>query len=146
MEDNSKIANLLKLIGMLEARLSGKGQTKDVLGNYIDSPIFPTEKLMIFLEMSLSDFNQVPIFSNFTFSDSDFVDCFSSVLVEGATIYALGSQALLEKGREFSINQIGSSYDPPDISNMLNEQYSQLYSLHWEKLKYIKKDIKDFGK
>jgi imidazoleglycerol phosphate synthase glutamine amidotransferase subunit HisH len=96
--------------------------------------------------MSLCEFNQVPIFTSYSFEDNNFVKQFASILVEGASVLALGSQALLEKGREFSTTDSGIEWSPPKISELLDSQYSQLYVMHWNKLKYIKKYIKDFEK
>ena len=148
MESGNKVANLLKLMKMLEMRLSNRNKTShiDFIGSTTDAPIYHTERLMIFLEMSLSEFNSVPFFTCYSFEDSDFIEQFATILVEGATIQALGSQALLEKGREFITSDSGISYDPPAVSDLLNSQYEQMYIAHWEKLKYIKLHIREFGK
>lgn len=144
----SREDNLSKLIKLLRARLrsSGKIKTADINNNeiYLDHDIFSIDVMVSFLELSLSDFNQMPLFTSFTFDDDKFVTQFSSILVEGAVVYALGSQALLERGREFKINDNGVSFDVPNLSEILNTQYSQLLQLHWEKLKHIKFSIKSF--
>lgn len=148
MESTNKIANIMKLMRMLDERLSNKKSTpSNIWGDTLegDSKVFSIERLMIFLDMSLSDFNMVPKFTNFSFEDNHFVEVFSSLLVEGAVIYSLGSQALLEKGREYSTSGSGVTYDPPSVSDLLQNQYSQQYSMHWNKLKYIKKHIRDFN-
>lgn len=130
---------------MLEARLSNKYKIKWGSSNSpeeTEEKIFPTEKLLIFLDMSLSDFNQCPLFTNFSFENSKFTEQFSSILVEGAIIYALGSHALVEKVREISVE--GAAFTVPPIADLLQEQYARLLILHWEKLKHIKRHIKDF--
>lgn len=141
----SKENNLTKLIKLLQDRLrsSGKAKSTDKLGNtiYIDTDIYSTEILESFLTLSISEFNQVPYFTFFTLDDDDFVNLFSEVLVEGATIYALASQALIERGREFAIVDNGLNFNPPTISNMLNTQYQAAMVHHWEKLKTIKASI-----
>lgn len=53
-------------------------------------------------------------------------------------LYALASQALLERGREFQTTDNGVTFNPPSISELLNTQYSVLLQHHWEKLKTIK--------
>jgi hypothetical protein len=150
MQEGEKTANFLKLLKMLQARLSTKSKHKshDMFGNiqYIDADIYSTETLMTFLEMSLSDFNCIPHFTNFSFEDSPIVEKFASLLVEGAVIYALGSQALLERGREYTTVDNGVTLSPPTVSELLQTQYAQLYQIHWEKLKYVKSHIKDLDR
>lgn len=134
---------------MLETRLCNKVEkqkTYSLVGDTETIQVFSTENLIIFLDMSLCEFNQVPIFTSYSFEDDNFVKQFASILVEGATVLALGSQALLERGREFSTTDSGIEWSPPKISELLDSQYSQLYVMHWDKLKFIKKYIKDFGK
>ena len=101
-------------------------------------------QLNTFLDLSLSDFNQTPYFTFFTFNDEKFVNTFINVLVEGAILYALSSQALIERGREFVTTDNGIEFNPPNISEMLQTQYHSLIHLHFEKLKLIKSSIRDF--
>lgn len=140
------IMNINKLIKMLKKRLnsSGKSQAVDRNGNimYVDCDIYSIEMLTTFCAMALSDFNQVPYFTNFTFDDSNFVAQFGEILVEGATIYSLSSQALIEKGREFTISDNGINFNPPSVADMLNTQYSSLLSHYWDKLKMIKSNMR----
>jgi hypothetical protein len=146
----SKEKNLARLSGLLHLRLQSKGKAKasDALGNitYVDCDIYSKEMVEAFIELSVSSFNQVPYFTFFTLDDDTFVDCFAEVLVEGATLYALSSQALIERGREFQIVDQGIKFDPPTVSEMLNTQYCTLLSHHWEKLKTIKAHINEFKK
>lgn len=148
MKDTEKTANLMKLLKMLKMRLRSSGSTKqaDSFGNdvYIDSDIYATEMLITFLEMSLSDFNSVPYFTFYSFEDSKIIETFAAVLVEGATLYALGSQALIERGREFAMTDNGLTFTPPSLAELLQTQYSQLCTSHYEKLKYIKLHWLDF--
>jgi len=142
--------NVDTLVALLQNRLQSKDKAKsaDQSGNviYIDCDIYSKEMLESFIALSISDFNQVPYFSFFTLEDDKFVDCFTEVLVEGAVIYALSSQALIERGREFTIGDNGVNFTPPTISEMLNTQFSTLLSHHWEKLKTIKLHIHEFKK
>ena len=43
---------------------------------------------------------------------------FGEILVEGATLYALASQALIERGREFQITDNGLNFNPPTVSRV----------------------------
>lgn len=146
----SKEKNLERLFTLIRLRLQSRSKVKgsDPNGNtvFVDCDIYNKEMLEAFLELSVSNFNQVPSFTNFTLADDSFVDCFAEVLVEGATIYALSSQALIERGREFQIVDNGLSFDPPTVSDMLNTQYCTLLAHHWEKLKTIKARIHEFKK
>jgi len=132
----------------LKARLNSNGKTKssDAFGNviYIDCDIYSVDVLETFLDMSLSEFNQMPVFTNYTYDNEKFVETFMEVLVEGATLYALSSQALIERGREFQIEDNGVFLDPPNVAEMLATQYKLLLVYHFEKLKLIKNQIRDF--
>lgn len=142
--------NLDRLVDLIRFRLQDKGKAKstDAQGNtiYVDTSIYGRETLEAFVTLSISDFNQTPDFTDYTIENSRFVDCFADILVEGAVLYALSSQALIERGREFSIGDDGLQFTPPTISEMLNTQFSTLLSHHWEKMKYIKLNIDDFRK
>jgi hypothetical protein len=140
------LANINKLIKSLKARLNsaGKAKSADAYGNvvYVDCDIYSVDMLTTFLATALWDFNQVPYFTFFKFDDEDFVDQFGEILVEGATLYALASKALIERGREFQITDNGLNFNPPTVSELLQTQYSTLLSHYWEKLKYIKNSLR----
>lgn len=139
--------NINKLLTLMKSRLNsaGKAKSTDTNGNivYIDCDIFSVDMLVNFLVLSLSDFNQTPYFTFYTFDDTEFVDTFAEVLVMGATLQALASQALIEKGREFKIDDSGIMFDPPNVSELMQTQYSTLLNYHFEKLKNIKNSIQE---
>lgn len=140
------IKNINKLIKALRARLNsaGKAKSSDSFGNviYVDCDIFSVDMLTTFLATALWDFNQVPYFTFFDFDDSDFIEQFGEILVEGATLYALASKGLIERGREFQITDNGLNFNPPTVSELMQTQYSTLLSHYWEKLKYIKNSLR----
>ena len=139
------IYNINKLLKMLKSRLNSAGKSRKVInGNvsYVDCDIFSIEVLTDFLAIALSDFNQTPYFTFITFDQTHFIDQFAEVLVEGATLYALASQALIERGREFSLTDTGIQFTPPTVSDLLNTQYNTLLTHYWEKLKYLKNSLR----
>jgi len=140
------IKNINKLIKSLKARLnsSGKAKSADSFGNviYVDCDIFSIDMLVTFIATALWDFNQVPYFTFFQLDDDNFVEQFGEILVEGATLYALASKALIERGREFQITDNGLNFNPPTVSELLNTQYSTLLTNYWDKLKYIKNSLR----
>ncbi len=140
------IKNINFLIKALKARLnsSGKAKAKDQWGNtvYVDCDIYSVDMLVSFLAMALWEFNQIPHFTSFQFDDDAFIQQFGAILVDGATLVALASMALLERGREYNISDNGISFTPPTVSELLNTQYSTLLTNYWEKLKYIKASMK----
>lgn len=142
--------NLDWLTDLLKKRLQSNSKAKKIDSNgnvtYIDASVFGHETLEAFIQLSLSDFNQTPYFTFYTFDDSTIIDTFAEILVEGATLYALSSQALIERGREFTIGNNGLNIAPPSIADMLNTQYCTLLNHHWEKLKTIKSRITEFKK
>lgn len=140
------LANINALLKSLKARLSNTGKSKKVDANgnvvFVDCEIFSVDMLTTFLATSLSDFNQVPYFTAFTFEDTDIIRHFLEILVEGATLYALSSKALIERGREFVLTDNGISFTPPTVSEMLNTQFNTLLTHYWDKLKYIKNSMR----
>ena len=140
------IKNINKLIKSVRARLNsaGKAKSTDAYGNvvYVDCDIFSVDMFVTFLATALWDFNQVPYFTFFQFDDDAFVEQFGEILVEGATLYALASIALIERGREFQITDNSINFNPPTVSEMLNTQYNTLLTHYWDKLKYIKNSLR----
>lgn len=144
------LKNINKLIKSLKARLNSAGKAKayDTYGNvmYVDCDIFSVDMLTTFLATALWDFNQVPYFTNFTFDEDFFIKQFGEVLVERATLDALASQALIERGREFQITDNGLNFNPPTVSELMQTQYATLLTNYWEKLKYIKNSLRPHPK
>lgn len=140
------IHNINKLLKALKARLNSAGQkqTIDPNGNitYVVCDIFSVETLVAFLAMGLTEFNQIPFFSYYTFDDTDIINLVFEVLVEGATIWALESIALIERGREFAINDNGVQFTPPLVSELLHTEASAIIAQHLDKLKYIKNSMR----
>lgn len=140
------ICNINNLLKSLKRRLknNGKARRKDEYGNdiYKDCNIFSTDELVTFLCESLSMFNEIPHFTFFTWEDSPIIEQFHNVLVQGALYLALGAQALIERGREFQVNDNGIGFTPPTISELLNTQYSTEMNNWYEKAKLIKANMK----
>ena len=140
------IGNINKLIKSLKARLNSSGMAKsaDSFGNtlYVSCDIFSVDMLTTFLATALWDFNQTPYFTSFKLDDTEFVEQFGEILVEGATLYSLASHALIERGREFTITDNSINFTPPTVSELMNTQYSTLLTHYWEKLKYIKNSLR----
>lgn len=140
------IFNINKLIKMLKRRLNSSGKSRKIDSNgnvtYVDCDIYSIDMLVTFLATALSDFNQVPYFTFFTFDQTEFIDQFAEVIVEGATLYALSSMALITRGAEFVITDNGLNFSPPTVSELLETQYSTLLTNYWERLRYIKNSIR----
>lgn len=140
------IKNINKLLKALKARLNsaGKAKTKDQFGNdiFIDCDIYSLDTLVTFLCNALTDFNQIPHFTFFTFDDTPIIEQFFEAILQGAVIYALASKALIERGREFSVSDNGISFVPPTVSELLNTQWNTELTNHFDKLKLIKASMK----
>ncbi|KKM82019.1 hypothetical protein LCGC14_1323770 [marine sediment metagenome] len=133
------------LLKMIKYRLKSDGTRKVRSGSeYVDVPcsIFTDAEFISFLVNSLSSFNQFPHFTQFLFSDPQIYGLFADVILQGAVLLALAAQALIERGREFSITDNGVTYQPPAVSEMLNTQYSTQLADYKEKLKAIKSSLK----
>lgn len=144
--DQTAIRNINKLLKTLRARLNsaGKHPTTDAFGNQIftDCDIFTVDSLVTFLANSLTMFNEIPYTTLFTFDDTPIIDQYHDVLVQGATLMALSSIALMERGREFAITDNGVSFAPPGMSELLNTQWNAELTNHTEKVKYIKNSMR----
>lgn len=140
------LKNINKLLKSLRARLnsSGKAKSSDAYGNtiYVDCDIFSVDMLATFIATALWEFNQTPYFTFFKFDDDGFVDRFGEILVEGASLFALASRALIERGREFQITDNGLNFSPPTVSELLQTQYSTLLTAYQSRLKFIKDSIR----
>lgn len=141
-----EVAGINKLLKVLKKRLKSDGTRKvpDGSGGFTNEPcnIFSDTELICFIVNSLSEFNQTPHFTSFSFADDIISDRFLSIMTQGAALLALAAQALIEKGREFSISDNGVTYQPPAVSDMLNTQYSTQLSDYRAELKFIKANIK----
>jgi hypothetical protein len=140
------IRNINKLIAMVKMRVGNdaKAKTEDVWGNttFVSCDIFSISTITTAIATSITSFNQIPFFTFFTFEDTQFIEQFAEILVEGATYNLLAAQALLEQGKQFTITDQGASYTPPAVGEMLNTQYGGLLTHYWEKLKYIKSSMR----
>lgn len=150
----AELTGLNILLKYLKARVQSDGQkpSRDQYGAFIydgygelvmeDCNVFSDEILACFLCSALSEFNMVPFFTSFSFADEIIYKTFSHAIVEGATILALSSQALVEKGRDFTISDGGISYQPPALGDFLVTNYNNFLSSYRERLKFIKNSIR----
>lgn len=134
------------LMKILKARLrnNNKSETVDAFGNktLIDCYVFTDAELEQFLKASLSEFNQTPHRTNFSFGDQIIYETHAYIIVEGAYILALAGQALIEAGRQFTISDNSIQFQPPPLSETLNTQFNTLLTRHTDMLKYIKTSMK----
>lgn len=140
------IQNINLLLKELKARLNSRGihVSTDEFGNkiYTDCDIFTTDQLVTFLVTSMQMFNETPAFTYFTFDDTPIINTFSGILVQGASLIALSSQALIERGREMTITDSSVSYTPPTLSDILSTQWSTEFTNWNERVKMIKFNMK----
>lgn len=139
------ICNINNILKSLRARLKSRGKARrmDEYGNpiYKDCDVYTVDELVTFACESLSGFNEIPHFTFFTWEDTQFVEQFHDVLVQGALYLALAAQSLIERGREFQVNDNGVGFTPPTISELLNTQYSKELDNWYDKVGRIKKSL-----
>jgi hypothetical protein len=150
----SELTGLNVLLKYLKARLRSDGNkpSRDEYGAFVtdgygelvmeECNVFSDEILACFLCSALSEFNMVPFFTSFSFADEIIYKTFSNAVVEGAYILALSSQALVEKGRDFTISDGGISYQPPALGDFLTTHYQNFMTSYRERLKFIKNNIR----
>jgi len=136
------------LMSIVKKRVKNDGTSKapdpDDPSQTIDvsCSVFSDDELICFLINSLSEFNQWPHFTNFGFCDAQITGIFMDIIIQGAVLLAMAAQALIERGREFSITDNGVTYQPPQVSEILNSQYGTQLGYYKEKLKMIKTSLK----
>lgn len=134
------------LLTLLKARVknNGFGRVSDGMGGFklVPCNVFSDDELIKFLIDALSEFNSTPHFTFYTFANVEMQGIFADILVQGAELLALSAQALIEKGKEFTITDNGITYSPPFLSDLLMNQYNAKLPVYREKLKFIKASIK----
>ena len=150
-EELEGVNTLLKFL-KCRVRSEGKKPVRDEFGAFVtdgygelmmeDCPVFTDEILVCFLCQALSEFNMVPFFTSYLFSDTVIKTLFSSAVVEGAYVIALASQSLVEKGRDFTITDGGISYQPPQLGDFLQSHYGTWLTAYRERLKFIKNSLR----
>jgi hypothetical protein len=144
--NKDEVYGINKLLRMLKCRVKNDGVRKvpDGQGGYAEvvCSVFTDDELICFLVSALSGFNEYPHFTQFKFSHEQVYTIFAEIIVQGAVLLAFAAQALIERGREFSITDNGVTYQPPAISEILNSQYSAQLADYKEKLKIIKASLK----
>jgi hypothetical protein len=126
--------NIDYLVSLLKERL------------FVKSQVFTDKQFRTFLYQSLSSFNQTPTFTNYDFTDCTFVRIFADILVQGALVQCLGSQAVRERAHEFTTVNNGVMNSCPDVSTMLFDQYSIESNSYNNKIKEIKQGLVVDGK
>jgi len=139
------ICNINNVVKSLRARLKARGKARrmDEHGNpvYKDCDVFTVDELVAFICQSLTMFNALPAFTLFTWDDTPIIEQFHDTFVQGALYLALGAQALIERGREFTINDNGIGFTPPQQSELLNTQYAKEMDAWTVKATQIKKNM-----
>lgn len=152
--NDAELLGVNTLLKFLKARLRSSGVkpvrdqfgaiTYDSYGEIIteECNVFSDELLVCFLCQGLSEFNMVPFFTSFAFSDEVIYKLFAAAIVEGAYVFAIASQALTEKGRDITISDGGLSYQPPMLGDFLNSHYATWLTSYRERLKFMKNSIR----
>jgi len=150
----AELTGINVLLKFLKARLRSDGlkPSRDEYGAFItdgygelvmeECNVFSDALLACLLCSALSEFNMVPFFTSFTFADEIIYKTFSAAIVEGAYIVGLASQAMVEKGRDFTISDGGISYQPPALGDFLQAHYQNFLTSYRERLKNIKNSIR----
>ena len=151
---DAEIIGINILLKFLKARLrnDGKKPVRDQFGAIVYDAygeiqteacnVFSDDILVCFLCQALSEFNMIPFFTSYTFADELIYKLFAAALVEGAYVFAVASQALVEKGRDFTISDGGLSYQPPQLGDFLQSHYGTWLTSYRERLKFIKNSIR----
>lgn len=151
---DEEIYGINLLLKYLKARLRSTGlkPLRDQDGAFItdgygeiiteDCDVFPDDILVTLLCQGLSEFNMVPFFTSYTFADQVIQTLFAQMIVEAAYVFALASQSLLEKGRDFTISDGGVNYQPPQLGDFIQTHYGTWLTSYRERLRFIKNSIR----
>lgn len=132
--------NMIRIMRLVRARLN-KLNVDDKESIHMGADIFSTDMLVNFIELSISQFNQTPYFTFFTISDTEFVNNFINLLVDGVVLAALASCSLIEKGYEFKMDNNGVNFATPSLSELLTTQWSKQIELYHDQLKEAKREM-----
>lgn len=151
---DQEIYGINVMLAYLKTRLrsTGRKPLRDQFGAFVldgygeiiteDCDVFTDGVLISLLCQSLSEFNSTPFFTAYTFADQVIQTLFAQVIVEGAYVYALASQSIIEKGRDFTITDGGVSYVPPQLGDFLQTHYGTWLTSYRERVKFIKNSIR----
>lgn len=122
------------LIELVEFRTAAISKTLviDEHGNnvYQEKSIFERKDVETTIKMALTAFNAIPPFTYIKLEDEENIIQLSDSLVTYATHLLLQRQALLEKGREFVVQDNGVGWTPPVLSQFLFDFARDLRD-HW---------------
>lgn len=142
----NELRNINKVLKVMKARLNsaGKARSFDAFGNpiFVDCDIFTIEQLATMACASLEMFNAIPHFTSFDWNSTSIIDNFLWIIAQGGVLIALSSQALIERGKEFALNDNSISFTPPTVSEILNTQFGTELANHTEMVKQIKASMK----
>lgn len=151
---DSELEGVNLLLKLLKCRLrsSGLKPQRDEDGAFMtdgygeiiteECNVFDDDVLVCFLCQGLSEFNSTPFFTSYSFDDPIIKSLFSQMIVEGAYVFAIASQSILEKGRDFTITDGGISYQPPQLGDYLQVHYGTWLTSYRERLKFVKNSIR----
>jgi hypothetical protein len=144
--------NLLMKYLKSRLRSNGRKPVRDEFGAFVtdgygelvteECNVFDDDILACFLCQALSEFNSTPFFTGYTFMDQVVQTLFAHIIVEGAYVFAISSQAIVEKGRDFTISDGGVNYQPPQLGDFLQSHYGTWLTSYRERLKFIKNSIR----
>lgn len=119
-------------------------QLRAMLFDFDSECLFYTNDILdLLLESSLQSFNATPTFTAFSWRHfAGPQRRFLSVIVKGATVFALFAGGLLQAGSEFTINENGVSFTPPPVSDRMHSYASTLLQHYQDELKEIKSNFK----
>ena len=117
-------ASFVKIKDAINLRLNNH-TIKDAYGNA--SKVFSDSRVESAINYSIATLQlfNIPISSG------------DDLIIQGAVIHLLSSQALIACGREFTQTDNGITVTPPKISEMLIKQWDMEYPMYFEKLRML---------
>jgi hypothetical protein len=140
------LTNIDDLVILVRFRLASSGQScrRNEFGSAVYEPteLFSTADVEMSLQLALSSFNCIPYFTDITLDDKELLTHIADLLVTYACHVLLMKQSLLEKGREFSVQDHGVGFNPPNVSEFAWQISSNLFDRWNERVKSLKTDEK----
>jgi hypothetical protein len=104
--------------------------------------VLPNDQLNLFLCIGLAEFNATPTLTAYGFDNLWIQTVAVDAITQGAMLAAWASQAVIEAGFEFTVNESGIVYTPPPVSSTISSMYSSQLSDYRGKLKEIKRNLR----
>ena len=130
------------LVDLVNFRIAATGKKpetdKDGNINYVESALFDRKDVERAISLSLAAFNMAVFPTYLKIEDEENMMQLSDLLVTYASYLLLVRQSLLEKGREYTIQDNGVGWTPPLLADFVYNVARELHENWWRAVTELK--------